>query len=314
METETTVTTVTEKHPPCEECPDTCFNTNCEMFSKDADRGCTREWLDEYIPLGAVCEDFVGMTDASDSIPEASEAVNTDLPTSKPFEFSLPVFLTDVELGCYSKLQAELWTEWGRLNQAKKDSAAVYKKKIDDVESQLDEITRIVEEGSEERPVMCLWMYDYPQNEKILVRLDFNEIVERKTLTKEEIERYQNPELFGSETGDQAIEAGDVLPDSSSASEGAKMKAESIVSLSGSSTLGEESLKTSRDMDEDKWPAPPVQKECCLPKDRRFHRDGDIRIMYCTICQRVILKVDMSVAPPQRLPVEDGELFEGEIA
>jgi hypothetical protein len=190
----TEVAEVNEKTGPC-------FNEDCMHFDKSLvlGCGCGGENDDPAFDVHGCIHFVQGMVDASKSIPAEAEAVNVDLPLSDSFMYNLPVFLTDVELGHYSKRQAELWTQWGRLNQQKKDSAAVYKKQIESVESQLDEVSRIVEEGSEERPVKCYWMFDYPANEKILVRSDVNHIVERRTLTKEEIERYQNPELFGSE-------------------------------------------------------------------------------------------------------------------
>lgn len=182
-----------------------CINYDCEFFDKSMLCGCKIHTV-ETQGQGA-CDIFIpNMVDASESIPEVQEAINVDLPISESFMYNLPVFLTDVELGCYSKEQADLWREWGKLNQQKKDSAKAYGDAIKRVEDKLDDITRVVEEGSEERPVKCFWMFDYAQNEKVLVREDRNEIVERRTLTKEEIDRYQNPELFGAETTDQMLE------------------------------------------------------------------------------------------------------------
>jgi len=144
---------------------------------------------DGYVPSG----DFA---DASTSIPEVQETVIIDLPMSDVFTHPLPVFLTDVELGCYSKHQAELWTKWGRLNQQKKDSAKAYGDSIKKVEDELDEVSRIVEEGSEERPVECRWLFDYQHGIKKLIRLDKNIVVEEKTLTKEELDTYRQPTLL----------------------------------------------------------------------------------------------------------------------
>ncbi|OHD24888.1 MAG: hypothetical protein A2Y38_16280 [Spirochaetes bacterium GWB1_59_5] len=246
---------------------------------------------------------------------------------SKEFMFALPVFLTDVELGHYSKQQSDLWLKWGRLNQEKKDNAATFKRMIDQVESELDEVSRIVNEGSEERPVMCKWMFNYDENEKILIRLDSNAIVERKTISKEEMERWRNPELpiETPENVEEGDEATDTFTEGEELAEGGETEEIDAISSPDASTLVEEAENkvdevSKEDLDKD-WPDAPKgqqdliknidkERKCCMPKDRDFHRDGDIRIMYCTICKLIIYKEDVTTTPYSHVPFEKGELFE----
>lgn len=273
----------------------------------------------------------LSVIDASGSIPAKSETVHADYPMSKEFMHALPVFLTDVELGCFSKQQAELWTKWGRLNQAKKDSAKSYGDQIKKVEDELDEVTRIVEEGSEERPVMCRWMFNYAENEKILVRQDSNSIVERKTISKEEMERWRNPELpiESPENVEDNEEATDTLNEPLEAAEGGKTEEPDAILASDASTTIEEELKNdglwSKEDDEERWPDPPVpgsaatpelsanidkNRRCCMPKDRDFHTEGNVRTMYCRVCGLIINKEDMSKDLPEHVPFIHGEKFE----
>lgn len=263
-------------------------------------------------------------------VPKDSEVANIDLPFSEEFMHNLPVFLTDVELGSYSKEQADLWREWGKLNQQKKDSAKAYGDAIKRVEDKLDGITRIVEEGSEERPVKCAWMFDYPQNEKILVRLDVNKIVELRTLTKYEIERYQSPELFGTEAVEQTEEATEALTDAVQGQEGAETEETGTVSEESTTTNPglcvlksddvpctgcDECQKTGtvEDLTEAGWPDPPPidkTRNCCMPKDRAFHTEGNVRINYCTVCRRITNKEDVSSKPYTNIAFVVGSMFE----
>ena len=263
-------------------------------------------------------------------VPGASEAVSIDLPMSESFMHNLPVFLTDVEMGCYSKQQADLWMKWGRLNQEKKDNAAVFKKLIENVEGELDEISRIIEEDSEERPVECCWMYDYEHNCKKMVRIDRNIVVEETTLTKEELERWRCPELFENSpvNTEHPAEATDPLPEVGEVLDGGK--SEDVGSKPDSANTGlcvltpEDTPCTGCDKcqipdepeSEDGWADPPPaqkpleidkKRNCCMPKDRAFCVDGAIRTLYCTVCRLIINIEDTSTKPFTAIPFTHGE-------
>jgi len=207
-----------------------------------------------------------GMVDASASIPEVQETVIIDLPMSDVFTHPLPVFLTDVELGCYSKHQAELWTKWGRLNQQKKDSAKAYGDSIKKVEDELDEITRIVEEGSEERPVECRWLFDYQHGIKKLIRLDRNVCVEEETLTKAELEAYRQPDLLaGVEESVAAVEEcfgyTDASAEDGEPAEGDICPAEDGNLFDGSSTVEDTPAFPELPDGDDEWPVSALREE-----------------------------------------------------
>lgn len=118
----------------------------------------------------------------------ASEEGLTKGETSETFTRPIPVLITPIQLGEFSLEQATLYRELKELEEAKKASAAAYKTRIDRVEARLDELAKIVTEGTLETPIECQWQYYYSQGIKKLVRMDTHEVVDEKTLTAEELQ------------------------------------------------------------------------------------------------------------------------------
>ena len=119
----------------------------------------------------------------------------------------LAIPLTDEELAERARKMAELRKEVGRLEEAKKASAAEYKGKIDRVNGEVDEIASEVRAGTREEGVQCAVGIDGTGNNMVTVRKDTGAVVHVRALTP--AERQGNFHFVGgSEEGD-----GDEAPD-----------------------------------------------------------------------------------------------------
>lgn len=298
-----------EERDPCRDCGN--FNHDDPSVSCDGKTNICDEkrGYNDEMPERMTVEEYkhhMMIEEApAESIPAAPEGFNADLPMSEPFQRALPVYLTDVELGCYSKEQAELWMKLGQLNQAKKDNAKTYAKMIEEVEEKLDKVSQIVDEGSAERPVECRWMFDYVHGVKKLIRLDSNTVAEEKPLTKEELDAYRQPSLISEGESIANAEAlrseaaedvedenpGDGMAEEENEAEGASGEA-----VSSNSTIVEEvSEEVSLDVEE-VAPKDEIDKKrnCCMPFDRDHVLIGDTRILFCRECLLIHRKQDVS--------------------
>jgi hypothetical protein len=174
-----------------------CGNKECEDYRSDLPDHCGYDAPDCEGTTVEDCAGFQRLVNHDDSIPGESLSYSAgDEDLSDVFMHPLPVFLTDVELGKYSQEQARLYQKLVGVKELKKAETARYNGRIKGLEEQLERISGVVEDGTEERPVECRWVFNYSAGEKRLVRLDDGKEIERKNLTVEEIQAARQPKLF----------------------------------------------------------------------------------------------------------------------
>lgn len=111
---------------------------------------------------------------------------------SSTFTRELPCEVPDEEMASHAAEQARLYGVREKAIQDKKAFTRSCNKLIKDAEEKLLEISKIVESGTEERPVVCRWEFDYTAGIKRLRRLDSFHIADEETLRGEELQRSLN--------------------------------------------------------------------------------------------------------------------------
>lgn len=100
----------------------------------------------------------------------------------------LAVKLTDGELIDYGKQLADIEQQAEALREEKKKSAASFKVKLDDLASEIAELSKKIADGSEPRDVFCLVHLGKPAGHKTCQRSDTGETVWIRPLTAAEMQ------------------------------------------------------------------------------------------------------------------------------
>lgn len=72
------------------------------------------------------------------------------------------------------------------LELEKKESNADFNARTKKIEADIGVLTRVVSSGEEHREVDCLWKFNWPVGEKVLVRLDTGEVVRTESIRESE--------------------------------------------------------------------------------------------------------------------------------
>ena len=120
------------------------------------------------------------------------------LTEERSFEFNL----TPAELEKRSKRLATATDEMREQEQAKKDSAAEFKSRIEGLDKEITVLARAVRTETEERPVVCVWKPCPATYEMELRRSDNHELVCRRPMTDYEQRKIQEPSLLGDDAPD----------------------------------------------------------------------------------------------------------------
>jgi hypothetical protein len=107
----------------------------------------------------------------------------------------LPVPLTDIEVDEYGRQLAAEVESLSQIDAEKKAVAAEIKKRRDEQESVVLDITRKVNTKTDERLVTCDIMHDYYKKKVEVVRRDTGEAVESRPMNRAEYERGMQMEL-----------------------------------------------------------------------------------------------------------------------
>jgi hypothetical protein len=142
-------------------------------------------------------------TQAEDVEPETAEhsaieeAPKPDWPESTE-KRTLFVVLNPKEKEQASKQLAETVPAIRRLEDDAKASAAMWKAKLQAKEAEQSQLSNLVTEGREERPVECRWVYEcsgfdsqtgehiWHPEKKTLIRSDTSEVIETRDITNDE--------------------------------------------------------------------------------------------------------------------------------
>ncbi len=113
----------------------------------------------------------------------------TDDITEKTIKVALPVALTAEEKAVIgdrvTAAEVEVATLEAELKRIKKE----FKGKIDPLEEEIAKKSEMYQNGAEEREVDCLLQFNYTHGEVITIRRDTEQVVERRTMTAEELQR-----------------------------------------------------------------------------------------------------------------------------
>jgi hypothetical protein len=125
-----------------------------------------------------------------------------DTTKSKPFKKELQVKLTvDERLDYSDKLSREV-QEMSRLEAAKSEVSKDYGAKIEAAKAQIGNISRIISNGYEYRPVECIWEFYWATGTKSLRRTDTKEEIKLEAISMEErqlqldLEKKQHDEAY----------------------------------------------------------------------------------------------------------------------
>lgn len=99
---------------------------------------------------------------------------------------SLPVRMTDVELGRKGQELADAEIRLARLEEKKRESAADFRHAVAKVKEEIAELASVVESGEERREVEVYEQADEISEMVILRREDTGEEVERRPMTMED--------------------------------------------------------------------------------------------------------------------------------
>ena len=93
----------------------------------------------------------------------------------------------DEELAELAKEMSHAHRIWIKAQLDAKASARGFKNIIDQQEAEMVRLAGIIEEGTEERPTVCRWEFDYAAGTKKLRRLDNHQVIDEETLKGEEL-------------------------------------------------------------------------------------------------------------------------------
>lgn len=100
----------------------------------------------------------------------------------------LPCTLTNNELLVRGSELAEAEEEIVALRIEAKIVASDFKERINAAACEVARLARIIKAGKEDSHIDCFWEKRFATQEAVLIRDDTGEIVERRTLTKEELQ------------------------------------------------------------------------------------------------------------------------------
>lgn len=107
---------------------------------------------------------------------------------TETFKQSLKVELEPEEKIALGAELAELQQEKAKLEAEQKNVKKQFDSKIAQCDSRGTEIGCLIRSGYEYRSVECERTFDYPNAEVVVVRLDTNEVVEKRGMTKDELQ------------------------------------------------------------------------------------------------------------------------------
>ena len=102
------------------------------------------------------------------------------------FDKTLSVVLTEHEVMSYGQEQSRLILDKGQLDVQK----STITKKIKPMVERIEELAPIIDEGTEERPVLCKWVFQWEKKRKVVVRQDTGEIVGVEKIRPEETQQH----------------------------------------------------------------------------------------------------------------------------
>jgi hypothetical protein len=100
------------------------------------------------------------------------------------------VALTESELIDRGELLSEACKSYEHVDAQRKEAVDEYKERLDELKRERLRLAHIVKTKQEPRLVLVRWIYDYEHAVKRAVRQDTGEVVEEKTIPKDELQTW----------------------------------------------------------------------------------------------------------------------------
>jgi hypothetical protein len=110
--------------------------------------------------------------------------------TREECERELSVKLNDKELISYSKELARKQCEKVEKDERKKEIMAEYTAELKKFDADIGVLARKVTTGQEQRTVKCVWIFDWKEGGKKLIRTDTEEVVREETIQASERQQH----------------------------------------------------------------------------------------------------------------------------
>jgi hypothetical protein len=101
---------------------------------------------------------------------------------------TLAVLLTEEELRIKADELAHVWLDMAKVEEEKKAVNSRYKSQLDELMQKASGLSDEVAERRAYRPVVCEWRPEYVSQQMFCIRTDAEEIVEKRTMTKDELQ------------------------------------------------------------------------------------------------------------------------------
>lgn len=111
-----------------------------------------------------------------------------DVLSPEPIFEVLPVDLTSEQIAQRGQLLAACQVDIEKLKADKKDSAAEFKRKIEDLEAQAKKLSHAITAGTEEREVECDERLNLDEKIVEIVRRDTGEVVRKRRVEDEDLQ------------------------------------------------------------------------------------------------------------------------------
>lgn len=104
----------------------------------------------------------------------------------EPFTKLLPCKLTEIEKVTRGRELASKMEEREQVQLQAEEAKSAFKTRTQGIDAQIDELKRIVLDGTEKREIECFYHKDFENNSVLTVRTDTGEEVDSRRMTPEE--------------------------------------------------------------------------------------------------------------------------------
>jgi hypothetical protein len=101
---------------------------------------------------------------------------------------TLAVLLTEEELRIKADELAHIWLDKTKIEEEKKAVNSHFKSELDNLDAKAAGLSDEVAEKRAYRPVVCEWRPEYVSQQMFCIRGDTGEVVEKRTMSKDELQ------------------------------------------------------------------------------------------------------------------------------
>lgn len=83
---------------------------------------------------------------------------------------------------------SQAWDDYETIEDEKKDATSELTKRLKKKRAEIGRLAGMLKVGTEPRPILCRWVFDYGHGFKRLIRQDTGDLVEEKTIPIDELQ------------------------------------------------------------------------------------------------------------------------------